>query len=295
MRLEQLQYLIALQQNHSMGVTAELHHISQQAVSTAIKQLENELGISLVLRNHRGSYLTKAGKDFAQCAESFFSEWNALAEQHHPAKLDFEQKQVPVYLNPQFAINPRIAEFISVFSKTFPQSSIAMHYASKEEILKQVFRQEHAIGILMLNRKELRSLKGCYSIPLEEYRVALLYGPTSEYNHAAPESIKDICQKNIICFSDATENENPLVPIIQKYALSLENRILYNVPTVSIAEYLPDPRNVVICLLSEYGRPTLNSLNASICFPGDTDTIYGTILTTSELYYSALKSSLHHK
>ena len=295
MRLEQLQYLIAIQQNHSMGVTAELHHISQQAVSTAIKQLENELGISLVLRNHRGSYLTKAGKEFAQCAESFFADWSSLAEQYHPTKLDFEQKQVPVYLSPQFAINPRIAEFISVFSKSFPQSTIAMHYASREEIMNQIFKQENAIGILMLDRKSLRSLKGCYFIPLEEYRVALMYGPNSEYNQSAPKTLKELEQKNIICFSDAIENENPLIPIIQKHDLARSNRILYNIPTVSVSGYLQDPRNVAICLLSEYGRSTLQNSAASAYYPNDTEIIYGAILTTSELYYSTLKNSFLYK
>ncbi|MBQ2777780.1 MAG: LysR family transcriptional regulator, partial [Peptococcaceae bacterium] len=48
MRIEQLEYLAAIHQYHSMSLAGKKIHISQQAISTAIKQLEEEFGMKFV-------------------------------------------------------------------------------------------------------------------------------------------------------------------------------------------------------------------------------------------------------
>ena len=51
MFLRQFQYLVALEQEKHFGRAAEKCHVSQPSLSSAIKSLEKELGIPLILRN----------------------------------------------------------------------------------------------------------------------------------------------------------------------------------------------------------------------------------------------------
>lgn len=62
MRLEQLNYLIEITRLRSISGAAEALHISQPALSAAVKSLETELGKTLFKRTNRGIFLTAEGE-----------------------------------------------------------------------------------------------------------------------------------------------------------------------------------------------------------------------------------------
>lgn len=68
MVLRQLEYLRALADHHHFGRAAEACHVSQPALSIAIRKLESELGLELVHRDRRYDDLTPAGKELVTWA-----------------------------------------------------------------------------------------------------------------------------------------------------------------------------------------------------------------------------------
>lgn len=60
--MKKLNYLIALARIGHFGRAAEACHISQPAFSSAIKHLEEELGVTLVRRGQRFMGLTPEGE-----------------------------------------------------------------------------------------------------------------------------------------------------------------------------------------------------------------------------------------
>lgn len=62
MRLEQLNCLIEISRLRSISRAAETLHISQPALSAAMKSLETELGKPLFKRTNRGISLTGGGR-----------------------------------------------------------------------------------------------------------------------------------------------------------------------------------------------------------------------------------------
>lgn len=62
MFLRQLEYLIALAREQHFGRAAAACHVSQPALSTAIRKLEEELGVQLVDRDGRHAELTDEGR-----------------------------------------------------------------------------------------------------------------------------------------------------------------------------------------------------------------------------------------
>jgi DNA-binding transcriptional LysR family regulator len=63
MRIEQLQYVVAVTEHGSVRRAAEHLHVSQPAVSDALARLERELGVDLLERQRSGARLSPAGRE----------------------------------------------------------------------------------------------------------------------------------------------------------------------------------------------------------------------------------------
>ncbi|HEY9310777.1 LysR family transcriptional regulator [Williamsia sp.] len=66
MRIEQLEYLVAVTAHGSLRRASEAMNISQQALSEAITKLERELGTTLLDRRRTGSRISREGLDLLQ-------------------------------------------------------------------------------------------------------------------------------------------------------------------------------------------------------------------------------------
>lgn len=80
MTLRELQYLIALADHRNFRRAAEVCLVSQPTLSTQIRKLEEELGVTLVERLPRKVMLTPAGKDAVERARRILSEAEQLKE-----------------------------------------------------------------------------------------------------------------------------------------------------------------------------------------------------------------------
>ncbi|MBQ8003590.1 MAG: LysR family transcriptional regulator [Oscillospiraceae bacterium] len=69
MDFTQLKYFKAICTYQTVSAAAEYLHISQPSLSNSIKNLENEFGVSLFVRGHRGMMLTAEGKSFLKMCE----------------------------------------------------------------------------------------------------------------------------------------------------------------------------------------------------------------------------------
>lgn len=66
MRIEQLEYLAAVTRYGSLRRASERLHISQPAISEAIRKLERELGVTLLDRHRSGARISLAGRELIQ-------------------------------------------------------------------------------------------------------------------------------------------------------------------------------------------------------------------------------------
>lgn len=80
MNLRDLKYLVALADHKHFGHAAAACFVSQPTLSTQIKKLEDELGVSLVERAPRKVMLTPAGRDAAERARRIVAEVEQMKE-----------------------------------------------------------------------------------------------------------------------------------------------------------------------------------------------------------------------
>jgi DNA-binding transcriptional LysR family regulator len=68
--LRHLRYFIAVAEDASFSAAARRVHVTQQVLSSQIRQLENTLGVQLLKRTSRGAVLTAAGVSFLEGARA---------------------------------------------------------------------------------------------------------------------------------------------------------------------------------------------------------------------------------
>lgn len=74
MELRHLRYFVAVAEELNFRRAAEVVHIAQPALSQQIKQLEEEMGVTLFVRNHHKVQLTEAGQAFYVRAQTILQE-----------------------------------------------------------------------------------------------------------------------------------------------------------------------------------------------------------------------------
>ncbi len=81
MYLRQFAYLVALEQEGHFGRAAEKCHVSQPSLSSALKSLEEELGIPIILRQQKFQGFTEEGKMVVSWAKRLLADREAMLEE----------------------------------------------------------------------------------------------------------------------------------------------------------------------------------------------------------------------
>lgn len=82
MTLNQLLYVVEVSKTRSINASARVLYVSQSCVSTAIKELEDELGIIIFQRSNRGITPTKEGETFIHYASHIIQQCKSLEEKY---------------------------------------------------------------------------------------------------------------------------------------------------------------------------------------------------------------------
>ena len=80
MTLQQLNYVIAIAEAGSFNRAAERLYIAQPSLTSAIKELEKEIGVILFNRSGRGATLTADGAEFLPYARSVMTQYQNLLD-----------------------------------------------------------------------------------------------------------------------------------------------------------------------------------------------------------------------
>lgn len=157
MTLIQLHYLIVIAETNSLNKAAEQLYVSQPSLTSAIKELEKELGVTLLYRSGRGVTLTNDGVEFLLYAKQLYSQYEAVLEKYgmggaHKKKFGVSTQHY------SFAVKA----FVDM-AKEFDMSryEFAVRETRTAEVIRDVSTMKSEIGILYLcdfNRKSMERL-----------------------------------------------------------------------------------------------------------------------------------------
>ena len=135
MELRQLEYLAAVVSHGSFGRAAQEIYVTQSALSQQIARLEDELGLTLLVRGPKGVEPTPAGVEFLDHARAILgrvSEARAAVDDHLGAVRGVARVAATPYDTSE------LPEALAAFHRAHPQVQLAFQLASAAQIAEQL-------------------------------------------------------------------------------------------------------------------------------------------------------------
>lgn len=82
MTITQLQYVLAVAEHKSINSAARMLYVAQSSVSGSIKELEDELGITIYNRSNRGITITKEGEELIRYAKNVIGQYQLILDRY---------------------------------------------------------------------------------------------------------------------------------------------------------------------------------------------------------------------
>ena len=196
MTLTQLRYAITVAESKSMNEAAKNLYISQPSLSSAIKELENEIGVELFRRTNRGILMTAEGKEFVGYARQVVEQYQ-LIESKYIQKENVKQKFSVSMQHYTFAVNSFI-ELVKQFG--MDDYEFAVHESKTYEVIEDVNNFKSEIGVLYVNdfnKKVLSKLFSEFDIEFHEIMDCHIYAylwkghPLAEKKEITLEQLDD--------------------------------------------------------------------------------------------------------
>lgn len=162
-----MRYFIDAVAHQSLRASAALNHVTHSAVSLAIRTLEKELGVELLVHSKRRFEVTRAGEK----VRAQFEEWLRGLED---LKVDLtSSSDVPSgslrIIAAQSLMTTLINDSLVSFRALYPGVRVSVVPATAGQALRSILAQESDIGILVDNHL----LKGCSTRVLSRGRFVL--------------------------------------------------------------------------------------------------------------------------
>jgi DNA-binding transcriptional LysR family regulator len=170
MFIRQLDYLVTLAREKHFAKAAEACHVSQPALSSAIRSLEKELGIMIVQRGRRFMGFTVEGERVLVWAQQTLASLSHMREDASIAKSamagTLRVGAIPTTMT--------VTAFITAPCRTaYPNIRYTVSSLSSEAIASQLDRFELDLGLTYLDEK---TIGGFESLHLFDERYVLLAG-----------------------------------------------------------------------------------------------------------------------
>ena len=145
--LLQLKYIVKIVECGSMNEASRALYISQPALSSSVKELENELGIEIFTRSSQGIALTVDGAEFLTYARQVLDQASLLEERYKNAKPRKQLCSVSTQ-HYMFAVEAFVKMINSFRSDEY---EFTIRETQTRDIINQVANMRSDIGILYLS------------------------------------------------------------------------------------------------------------------------------------------------
>lgn len=155
MNIFQLKYVLEVADSSSIREASTRLYVSQPAVSTAIKELENELGILIFDRTNKGISLTDEGREFVEYAKRVIGQYDILEDKYLSKSNDKERFSASTQ-----HYNFAIKAFTNMVSRIGPEKySFSIHETTTKRVLDDVRTMKSEVGIVSFSESNEMVIK----------------------------------------------------------------------------------------------------------------------------------------
>ncbi len=142
---QKLRLYISLASTRHFGRAAAQCHVSPSTVSRNLKQLEEELGTTLMLRDNRSVALTPEGDRFLQFARESLQRWETFQETLHREAGEL-RGQLSIYCSVTASYS-FLHELLTQFRGRYPGIAIKLHTGDPAQAIERITAGQEDIAI----------------------------------------------------------------------------------------------------------------------------------------------------
>lgn len=174
--IDKLEAFMALAKARHFGHAAEELGITQPTLSAAIKQLEDQLGVMLVLRGSRFQGLTPEGEQVLVWARRITGDARAMREEMRAARYGLSGRMRIAAIPTALAMTPRLT---TPFREKHPGVTFSIMSRTSIEVLSMLGNFDIDAGITYLDNEPLGRV---VSVPLYSERYQLITAAGTRYS-----------------------------------------------------------------------------------------------------------------
>ncbi|GIO84081.1 LysR family transcriptional regulator [Paenibacillus faecis] len=268
MNIQQLKCFVSLAETLNFSTTAEKLNLTQPAVSHNIKSLENDLGITLFVRNKRTVNLTIAGHSFYEDLEGLLFRLDQSIKKAQRLSEKYESTLIIGYTETVFEKN-FLPDLIKRFKEQYPQIQIQLKKSNltreKEDLLNQkfdiVFTTEDNLG---------KDTDFCF-YPVHRGSYGCILPPNHPFAKERELSVEQLNHESLVLFDD---HQSP--PTLKR----LHRQIIENCPD-SVYTYGDTINTVHTMIKSDLGISVL----PDFVIGEDSEIVFVPLSHTEEVIY----------
>jgi DNA-binding transcriptional LysR family regulator len=196
LEIRHLRYFIAIAESGGFARAASRLHVAQPALSRQIRDLEEELDVTLFDRGKRGVRLTYPGECFLDDSRRLLSQLERAQKKARRAQTG-EVGALKIGLVESFSWNDVITGSIRAFRNQNPNVTLTMLVMSTAEQLAAI-RDRRLTGGFLLNRP--RQEKTFDGIKIFTDKVLIAVSDTSPFARRPPKHIAELAQEDFFWF-----------------------------------------------------------------------------------------------
>ena len=235
---------------------AEIHGVSQSAVSQQIAQLEMEYSTQLLDRKKRPIELTLAGELFLQACQDVIERCQRLNSEI----IQLNRQSTKIHLAAIFSIGMHTLQpYVKKFMGIYPDVNLWVEYKNAKEIYDLLLRGSVDIGIVAMPRRD----KNIEVYPFENEPMLLVCSPEHSLARENEIDIHQLKGEKFIGFEADVPSRQNVDAILKKYNVTVRTVMEFdNIETIKRAveinaglSILPKP-----CLRTELTTGTLAAI-----------------------------------
>ena len=197
--LRHLRYFVSVADLLNFTKAAQRLRVAQPALSRQIRDLEDELGVPLLVRGPRAAKLTEAGAAFLVEARAILERAeNAVKLARAVAR--GERGEIQVGYAPSLNVE-LLPCTLHAFHNAAPGLQVKLHDLSSEEMLRGL--NEGRLHLSLVARPSVRALGGLTFELLREYPVGVALPPRHRLARAQTVALRELIDEPLVVYSRA--------------------------------------------------------------------------------------------
>ncbi len=181
--------------HRSFSKAASARQISQPAVSQALQQLEEHLGVVLIDRSQRPIELTSAGGVYFERCQKWLGEYRAIESDVHQYsdRLTGRLRIASIYSVGLL----QMADYVQRFRSDYPEVDLSLEYARTDDVYSRVLRDDVDLGIVSFPKDGGEI--GC--VPWQDQEMVLAVANEHPFAHLDSLLLSELSGQDMVSFT----------------------------------------------------------------------------------------------